>query len=136
MRGVTRIIWLVLGFISLGLGVLGAFLPVLPTTPLVILAAFFFSKGSPRVHGWLLSQPGVGPIVFEWEQYRVIRMRGKVAASLVIAPVFSLSLVLLSWSIVAKLLLALVGLGVLGFIWSRPSVPPSELAMEEATSQV
>ena len=52
---VTRILMIIAGCISLGLGYIGVFVPVLPTTPLVLLAAFLFAKSSPRLHSWIKS---------------------------------------------------------------------------------
>ena len=58
-----RVIWLIAGSISLGLGLLGVFLPLLPTVPFVLLAAFCFARSSERLHDWMLEHPKFGPAI-------------------------------------------------------------------------
>ncbi|MDH5700144.1 MAG: YbaN family protein, partial [Nitrospirota bacterium] len=58
----VRFILLVVGWVSLALGILGIFFPLLPTTPFILLAASCFSKSSPRLHSRLLNQPLLGPM--------------------------------------------------------------------------
>ena len=65
----------------LDLAFIGIFLPLLPATPLVILAAFCFSKGSKRLHSWLCAQPVFGPILCDWQAHHVIRFQVKCLAS-------------------------------------------------------
>ena len=67
-----RFLWIAAGLVALLVGIIGIFLPVLPTTPLVLLAAFFFGKGSPRLHGWLSGHSVFGPIITDWEARGVI----------------------------------------------------------------
>ena len=73
-------IFLLLGFIFLGVGVLGIVLPVLPTTPFILLAAACFARSSEKWHRWLLANPTFGPMVRNWEQNRCISCRVKVIA--------------------------------------------------------
>lgn len=121
-----RVFYIAAGWVALGLGVLGAFLPLLPTTPLVLLAGFCFSRGSKRLHNWLREQSWLGPRLIEWEEHRVIRRKAKVAASGVKIPVFAYLIGFTSLAIGIKIILAFIGVGLLIFIWSRPSTPPAE----------
>ncbi|MGC8121399.1 YbaN family protein [Marinobacter sp. VGCF2001] len=70
----------ILAYISAGLGVIGIALPLLPTTPFVILAAFFASKGSPAFAHWLEQHPRFGPAIAEWRLRKAIPRKAKVLA--------------------------------------------------------
>src|SRR3546814_12083510 len=63
-----RHFYLVSGWASLGLGALGAFLPLLPTVPFVILAAFCFARSSPRLEAWLVTHPQFGHHIVAWRE--------------------------------------------------------------------
>lgn len=76
-----RMLWLVAGAISLLTGIVGIFLPVLPTTPFVLLAAYCFSRGSPRWERWLLQHPRFGPMVRDWRANRAVPLRAKQLAT-------------------------------------------------------
>jgi uncharacterized membrane protein YbaN (DUF454 family) len=73
-----RIMYVALGSIALGLGVLGIFLPVLPTTPFLLLAAALYCKGSPRLYRWLLESKHLGPYIRNFREQRAIPLRVKV----------------------------------------------------------
>ncbi|CAG2138963.1 hypothetical protein LMG31506_02041 [Cupriavidus yeoncheonensis] len=75
-----RALWVTLGATSLLLGIIGIFLPVLPTTPFVLLAAGCFARGSERFHGWLLEHPRFGPLVSDWQRHHSIPLRAKCLA--------------------------------------------------------
>jgi uncharacterized protein len=75
-----RLAYLVLGFVLLGLGIVGAFLPVMPTTIFVILAAFCFGRSSPRIETWLLEHPRFGAPLRAWREERAIPTRAKIFA--------------------------------------------------------
>ncbi len=118
-RSVHNPAWIVAGFVALGLGIVGIPLPILPTTPLVLLAAFCFSKGSPRLHDWLRAHPRFGPMIDDWRSHGAIQPRAKRAALLMMAAAFALSLWLaLPLWVLAVQALCLIGAGL--FVWTRP----------------
>ena len=77
-----RALWLLGGWLSLVLGFIGIFLPLLPTTPFVLLAAFCFSRGSARWEHWLVNHPRLGPMVRDWRATRAVPLRAKQLATL------------------------------------------------------
>jgi uncharacterized membrane protein YbaN (DUF454 family) len=122
----TRWSWLIGGWAALALGTVGIFLPVIPTTPFILVAAWCFAKGSEAMHRWLLEHRRFGPMIRDWEDHGVIRMRSKAFATGMIVPLVGYMAFFTgapTWTVVVTVLLALVGLG---FIWSRPSRPGSE----------
>lgn len=72
-----RVLWGAAGVLALAAGIVGIFLPLLPTTPFVLLAAFCFSRGSARLEAWLLAHPRLGPPIAEWRARRAIPLRAK-----------------------------------------------------------
>ncbi|ACI93659.1 membrane protein [Afipia carboxidovorans OM5] len=75
-----RRVYLVLGLICVALGFIGVFLPVLPTTPFLILAAACFARSSPRLENWLLSHPRFGPMLRDWRERGAIPRKAKLMA--------------------------------------------------------
>lgn len=80
-----RALWLLAGAVSLATGIVGAFLPLLPTTPFVLLAAYCFSRGSRRWEHWLLYHPRLGPMVRDWRAHRAVPLRAKQWATVMMA---------------------------------------------------
>jgi hypothetical protein len=93
LKRTLRAAYLAAGFVFLGIGVLGVVLPVLPTTPFVLLAAACFARSSDRFHQWLLDHRYFGPLVREWRQYRSIPYRTKVFAIVMMAATLTVSIV-------------------------------------------
>ncbi|MCB1398070.1 MAG: YbaN family protein [Rhodobacter sp.] len=114
-----RIVWIIAGGVSLGVGVAGIVLPLVPTTPLLLLTAFCFARSSPRLEMWLVEHPRLGPPIRDWRAEGAISTRGKTLAMIAIAATFTLSLVLRLPSHV--LLIQAVTLGAVTlFILTRP----------------
>ena len=90
----TRMLWLSAGWIAVALGVVGIPLPVLPTTPFLLLAAFCFGKGSPRARTWLVNHARLGPPIRDWEERGAIKRRTKVISLATMAALFGLSLMM------------------------------------------
>lgn len=80
VKGLWRVLYVGLGLFFVGLAVLGAVLPLLPTTPFLILASYFFVRSSDRLHNWLLRSRLFGQLLLDWQRYRGVRPRVKVVA--------------------------------------------------------
>ncbi|QIE41013.1 DUF454 domain-containing protein [Rhodobacteraceae bacterium SC52] len=115
-----RIFWTLAGLISVAVGLVGIVLPLLPTVPLMILAAFCFGKSSPKLHAWLVEHPIYGPHIRDWRDRGAIRLPAKRIATVSIAAAFGLSIAL-GVKPTVLVIQAIVLLAVLTFIWSRPS---------------
>lgn len=92
-----RPLWLGAGAASLLLGIAGIVVPLLPTTPFVLLAAFCFSRGCRRCEQWLLEHPRFGPSLRQWRAKRAIPLRAKQLASLMMAISCVATLLALGW---------------------------------------
>ena len=77
MNGTKRTVYFALGWVMVALGFVGAFLPVMPTTIFLILAAWCFSRSSPRFEKWLLEHPVFGPTLVQWRKYGAVPKRVK-----------------------------------------------------------
>ena len=73
-----KILLTILGLLSLGLGILGAFLPVLPTTPLLLLAAALFLRSNQRLYDWLMNHPRLGTYIRNFVEHKAIPLRVKI----------------------------------------------------------
>lgn len=126
-RRPMRYLWNLLGFMAVGLGIIGIPLPVLPTTPFILLAAFLFAKGSPRYHAWLTNHKTFGKMVRDWEEHGSIPTRVKILTTIMIAIGVSFPLLLYSERVPLVARWATVILASIGwiFVMTRPSGPRS-----------
>ncbi len=116
-----RLVYNFCGLSCLGLAFIGVFLPLLPTTPLVILSAFCFSKGSARLHGWLLAQPVFGPMLEDWQTHHVIRFKVKCVATTMIVVMIGYPVLFGPLHFLLRIMIVVLAAGVLSYIWSFPS---------------
>jgi len=113
-------IYKILGFIFLALAALGAVLPVLPTTPFVLVAASCFAKSSPSLHQKLLENRLFGPLIINWQQHRSIPLKAKIIAlsTMLFSVIWSCFLLTSS---ALQLMVILLVLGPAIFIWRLPN---------------
>lgn len=117
-----RYVYLAIGLLFTGLGILGAFLPVLPTTPLLLVSLWAFAKSSQRLERWLLEHPRFGPRLVAWRTQRVIPMPVKLTAY--VSMLVSLTLLALTerW-LAGAISAAVMAIGAV-YISTKPSTPP------------
>ena len=122
MKGLSKkaikILWIILGQLSLILALIGLLLPIMPTVPFVILAAFCFSRGSNRCEQWLLQHRWFGPMIHNWRVHRAIPRRAKwLATCMMLISCISVGLYLpLFWKIVLIVSCGSIFL----WLWSLP----------------
>lgn len=126
----TKVIYLAVGLLCLLLGFIGIFLPLLPTTPFVLLAAFCFSRSSERLHQKLLSHKVFGPIIDEWEQHGVIPLKVKCFSSTMMLVMVSYPLIYRDFEPWLKGVVVAVVLVALWYVWSRPSYPAGSVSVK------
>jgi uncharacterized membrane protein YbaN (DUF454 family) len=120
MKQTIKYIWLLLGLTTLALAVIGAFLPLLPTVPFLLLSAFFFARSSKKLHTWLLNHKIFGKMIADWHERGAIDKKAKYLATLSIGLVLSISFFLDVEAYVIYIQVVLLSM-VLLFIWTRPN---------------
>jgi len=115
-----KILLISVGCLSIALGVLGVILPLLPTTPFILLAAACFAKSSPRFHGWLLANHHLGPIVRQYQSGNGLPRRVRWRALAMLWTSMSLSIWIIGqWWAVATL--GIIGAGVTIYLCRLPT---------------
>jgi uncharacterized membrane protein YbaN (DUF454 family) len=116
-----RLLWFVGGLIAVLLGIVGAFLPVLPTTPFLLLAAACFARSSPKFYDLLLNHPVVGPPIRQWRNERTIPRKAKILAISLLVLSLGSTVLFIVPVLAVKLLLTGIGLGVVVFLARIPT---------------
>ena len=122
MKALVRPFWFGFGWLCVGLGAAGVFLPLLPTTPFMLLAAFCFARSSPRFHDWLLGHKRFGPLILNWQRHGSISRRAKASALLAMALALIASYVFGAGARLLGLQAAVLACSAL-FILTRPNGP-------------
>lgn len=118
---VVRWLLLVAGTVCVALGLIGLFLPVLPTTPFMLLAAACYARASKRFYYWLLSNRTFGPMIYEWRKHRSIPYRTKMAAIGLMLVTLAISIVFFVEPAWLKAVLAALGLALAVWMYRLPS---------------
>jgi len=119
-----RAVYFILGWIFFIIGAIGVLLPVLPTTPFMLLALWAFSRSSERFHHWLYHHKFFGPPLQMWQQHRVIPLVAKIMSISFMSISLIFMLIYSSLSILFKLSIAVFMLYGVWFILTKPSNPP------------
>jgi len=119
---VKRLWWKIAGIVALAAGIIGIVLPLLPTTPFLLLAAFCFDRGSPALHNWLISHAHLGPIIQNWRDHGAVPTSAKVIAVVFMAAAFfgGVYVELNPWVLALQ---AVIFSSVALFLITRPSPP-------------
>ncbi len=114
--------WWLLAYVSLGVGIIGIFVPGLPTTVFVLISAWAASRGSARLHAWLLNHPRFGKAIVDWQAHGAVSRKGKWMASLtmLVCALITLWCAPLPW--IKAFSISIMGIVCL-WLWSRP-LPP------------
>jgi len=130
-RHLKRIAFATLGLVFFVTGVIGVFLPVLPTTPFMLLALWAFSNSSQRLHDYIWHHKRYGPMVRAWKKYGAIPRQAKISA-LAVMSLSALFVVFFSgaplWAVASALLLMLVGAA---YMLTRPTLRMEDMEAEE-----
>ena len=118
--------YLVLAYLATAFGIAGVFLPLLPTTPFLLVAVWAASRGSPRVHDWIYSQPQFARLINNWHEQGAVPLGAKWLATAMM--IVSWSFLLWSeyhWGLLLGMSLFFLGIGI--FLWTRPNPEPRVL---------
>ncbi len=116
-----KLVLFIIGWVSFILGIIGAFLPIIPTTPFLILSAYLFSKSSPRFHAWILELPLAGPAINDWNQNQIIRTRAKILCATMITVSLSGMWIYAQVPLALKIIVSMILVSVGIFVVTRKS---------------
>ncbi|MFZ9039493.1 MAG: YbaN family protein [Gammaproteobacteria bacterium] len=119
----ARLGYLLLAYTTTGLGIAGVFLPLLPTTPFLLVAVWAAPKGSQRVHDWIYQQPRFARLLDDWQQQGAVPLGAKCLATAMMIASWSFLLWRdYHWGLVLGMSLFFMGIGL--FLWTRPNPEP------------
>lgn len=110
-NNLKKYIFIILGSLFLTLGIIGIFLPVLPTTPFLLLTSFFYLKSSKRLHNWLINHKVFGEYIYNYITYKGVKKKDKIKSLILLYLTLSISFYLVDITHV-RIFLILVAIGV------------------------
>ncbi len=128
----TRWLWWLLAYASLALGIVGIFVPGLPTTVFVLISAYAAARGSERLHRWLLQHPRFGPAIRDWQAHGAVSRRAKWAATCAMLACAAILLLVMPrfpahrWWMTALPIACMAAVAL--WLWFRPERPRSPSA--------
>ncbi len=135
MKQSIRILLITAGVISIALGVLGIFLPLLPTTPFLLLAAACFMRSSRRLYDWLLTHRYLGPYIRNYRNFRAIPKRMKIILLVLLWATLGYSMIAVVENLLVRILLGAIGIGVTIHILSMKTLTTAMRAQSKESSQ-
>ena len=126
-----RGLFIVLGCLSLVAAVVGAILPLVPTTVFLLLACWFFARSSERMHNWLLSNKHFGPMIKQWQEERSIDRAVKMRAIILVVFSFSLTLILVPVHNAVRVGLVLLAIGISTILYRLPETAKENISDQE-----
>ena len=118
--------WFLLGLASLGVGIAGIALPLVPTTGPLLIAAFSFARSSDRMHDWLMNHPRFGKFIRDFRESGGIPMKTKVVAVIAMALAFGYSIGWVLPGLPLKLLVGAIAVWAIWYVVSRPTIRPED----------
>jgi len=120
------------GILSLGLGVVGIFVPLLPTTPFLLLAAAAFVRSSPKLYAWLLNHKWFGSYIRHYREHRAIPLRAKVVALVLLWAMIGYTAIVAVTAWWLRALLIAIAVGVSVHLLSLRTLTPEMVAQSQA----
>lgn len=111
------------GVITLGLGIIGIFVPLLPTTPFLLLASICLVRSSARMHHWLMHHPVLGRYLTDYLEHKAIRPAARISALIFLWSALLASIILVDQTVI-RLVLAAVGIGVTIHLFCLKTIKP------------
>ena len=130
-----KVLYLLLGFVTLFLGTLGVILPLLPTTPFLLLSAFFFMRSSKKLYDWLLNHRFLGIYIYSYITFRAIDLKTKIYAITLLWISLTVSMILLQ-NILVTIGLLVIGLSVTIHLLSLNTLSKKEMVVRRKNAQL
>ena len=126
MNSIKKYLLISLGSLSLILGIIGIFLPVLPTTPFLLLSSFCYVRSSKRMYNWLINHKVFGNYIYSYMTYRAVPMKTKIFAVVFLWTTMIISIMLIS-SLHLRIFLAAVGIAVTVHLFTLKTLNPDDI---------